>query len=281
MWWPSTCISLLLYAAEPPAFLADGEFLAAASAAAEAWDSRRLACTSLKIDIVPRQEPNADTGNDGVNRITFRRTTWCPEPRDPTTMCYDAAALAVTTVSAQRRNGLILDTDVELNAVHYRWWDVGGGGPRNGVHDLQNTLTHEFGHVLGFDHTCYKPENDQPRPSDHNGTSVVDCASASADLRATTLYPEVRIGDTERRTLADDDQLAACDTYPRMPSGTCGPTVAPEGGCECAQVGHARSSRIPWPAWLAGASLLPLLLGRRTRGTQSAFRSRRRTTSIT
>ena len=54
-------------------------------------------------------------------------------------------------------DGQIVDTDIDLNAVGYRFVDGSkplSTGDRRSPVDLWNVLTHELGHVMGLDHTC-------------------------------------------------------------------------------------------------------------------------------
>jgi MYXO-CTERM domain-containing protein len=74
--------------------------------------------------------------------------------------------------------------------------------------DLQNTATHEAGHFLGLSHS---PEPDA------------------------TMYASAPIGETAKRTLADDDVAGLCELYPAGgPPTTCTPSgrivVVPSSG---------------------------------------------------
>ena len=52
-------------------------------------------------------------------------------------------------------DGVIVDADIEMNAVNNQFVEIGKTLPasdgRNQT-DLENTLTHEIGHLLGLDH---------------------------------------------------------------------------------------------------------------------------------
>lgn len=233
MFWENTCQRIVAYTGDPPAYTRPGDLLAAATAAATAWGPETIACSALSIAVSSHGEASAMIGNDGVNRITFRRQQWCPEPREPDEACYDEAAIALTTVSARTRDGAILDADVEINAVKYRWADM-AAQPQTGAHDLQNTLTHELGHFIGLDHTCL-PRGIGARGTDNNGIPVPDCSAASIEVRETTMYPSVFSGDLVRRTPEADDQLAVCEIYAGDPR-ICQP-IGGESGCECSAIG--------------------------------------------
>src|SRR6266545_4061144 len=55
------------------------------------------------------------------------------------------------------RNGTLLDADIELNALDFKIAvDHQSLGPAQLCEsDLANTFTHEIGHLMGLDHTCW------------------------------------------------------------------------------------------------------------------------------
>jgi hypothetical protein len=259
MKWSDPAITLSVYHASPPLFLNEEQVLAAARASAAAWSVPQISCTSLLLQVLPVPEPDALVEADRKNRVTFRRRTWCKEPRVPSEPCYDPAALAITSVFAQVKDGRIIDADVEVNGVNFRWADVAAdqmaGMARPNTQDLQNVLTHEFGHLIGLDHTCYVRGSDRPRPRDHTGQFIPDCGpSAPQKVRDTTMYASAIPGDIDKRSLEADDIKAACDIYP---SGE-----ADRGGCA---MGGGRTGGGAAGAWLL-LGLLPLVRRRRDRG---------------
>ena len=76
--------------------------------------------------------------------------------------------------------GRILDADVEMNNFNFAF-TVDGTAPATAagrpVADVQNTLTHELGHLLGLDHTCYDGWN----PCE-NGTCRVNHLTCQSEL---------------------------------------------------------------------------------------------------
>ena len=118
-----------------------------------------------------------EVGLDGINLIKFRDTEWCrPATEDREAECYSPGAAGLTTLffiddASSSRNGEILDADIELNGVNFA---ISAGGVSNGtsgcLSDLANTLTHEVGHLLGMDHTCFDGQG--VRPVDHLGTPI-------------------------------------------------------------------------------------------------------------
>ena len=120
---------------------------------------------------------NLDGGDfDGLNRIIFRQA-W-PSAASST-------ALALTTVVYDRRTGVIQDADIDLNDESFFWTTAADTATLN---DVQNTVTHEIGHLLGFAHV--------PDPS-------------------ATMYADSPEGEIDKRTLGSDDVDAVCTVYPR------------------------------------------------------------------
>ena len=81
-----------------------------------------------------------------------------------------------------------------------------------------------------------------PAPIDNTGAPIPDCASASAEVLATTMFPSANPGDIDKRTLGPDDQLAVCEIYPAAQDPmTCAPSEPPADGCASCAVGGAPS----------------------------------------
>jgi hypothetical protein len=181
---------------------------------------------------------------------------------------HDPSAIGLTSVFYVDRPGIvgdgtILDADVELNGVNFTFTvDVTSATARPGttVADLENTLTHELGHVQGLAHTCWDHIAPEP-PLDDAGNPIPDCNGPVPDaILNTTMYPYALMpGETSKRNLSADDVRGICELYPA-------PTASPPPGCYaeldggCAVGGRARAHDLA-PAlllWLAA-------LGRRRR----------------
>jgi uncharacterized protein (TIGR03382 family) len=150
--------------------------------------------------------------------------------------CWDTTAanhgdpkiIALTTTSYNTHNGEILDADMELNAADPAaetgqlptaagyYFTCGPIAPpctslgQAGCVwlDVQNTVTHEAGHVIGFAH--------------------------NADPQS-TMYATAPIGDTSKRSLAVEDIQGVCDVYPAgKPPLPCGTNSS---GCGCGTTG--------------------------------------------
>jgi hypothetical protein len=214
MFWNRTVITINAYVGDPPELLVPQDVLFAAQSAANTWSRDRVGCTSIELRVTSTQERSALVLLDGTSRMTFRRESWCREPPAAGEACYDPLALAVTSVFARKGDGEIIDADVELNAVNFKWADlVRNPSDMGGVQDLQNTLTHEFGHLIGLDHTCFIGEA-RPGAVDDRGRPVPSCSQASDEIKATTMFAAVPPGDLDRRSLSPDDERAVCEVYP-------------------------------------------------------------------
>ena len=268
--WPQTCVPIATYPKDLVEMMTLDEILGAVDASAAAWSRSADGCTYLDITVSSSTDDTPRATNDGHNNVIFRASNWCKVNATgtcDTTVVYDPAALALTSVSASTSSGVIRDADIEVNAFHFSWADLvahpdlrGNGQP---FHDLQNALTHEMGHLIGLDHTCYFQG---PPPLDNTGAPITDCASASAEVLETTMFPSANPGDVDKRTLAPDDQLAVCDIYPAAADPmTCAPATPPEEGCSSCAVAGAPASA-GGVCWLIAAALLAARAPRRRRG---------------
>lgn len=114
--------------------------------------------------------------------------------------CFDGDdfTIALTTTSFVASSGIVTDADIEFNAASH----LGGGGAYvfttgdAGVQtDLVNTLTHEIGHVVGFDH---------------------------AGPPTGTMYASASPGEVQKRVIDVGLKKGFCETYPKgQPSPSC------------------------------------------------------------
>ena len=121
----------------------------------------------------PGFEPSP--GSINTNIIYFENEQWPEE--------YTVHDIAITVLFFNTRSGEIYNADIIFNDIGLEFATDG----RSYSHDLQNTLTHELGHVLGLDHEW--------------DTNV-------------TMYFTADLGEVSKRTLHQDDMNGACTIYP-------------------------------------------------------------------
>ena len=237
--WRNPCVTMHIYLGSPPPVLTAADYFAASTLAMAAWSYPQVACTDIRLNGVAETQASAGVGYDKSNVIVFRQTTWCrdPAPVDdagiPEPDCYPGSALAVTSIFKNVKTGEIVDTDIEFNAVDYSWGDLAGQPDLalSNTADFQNALTHELGHVLGLDHNCFAKSDQQPRLTDNTGAPEVDCNNPTppATVSDATMFPSVKLTDTQRRILSPDDAQGVCEVYPHL-HDVC-PVISSDSGC--------------------------------------------------
>jgi Matrixin len=150
---------------------------------------------------------------------------------------YEAAKLAVTIVTYEMDTGRLLDADIVVNgqakfALLKEPLQAGLDS-----YDLAAVLTHESGHVLGL--------------------------GESAEGVDATMWPYARPDDTDKRTLAPDDEDGVTESYLSAP-----PAAA--GGCGGNSVGGRVSTRGGIAASLWLLAVIPMLRITRRRRRQVA-----------
>lgn len=236
--WESGCVHITPDLAGSSDVAADGEGLALEAALAE-WEGTTAGCGYQGFVRLPPEDH--EVGYDGVNVVKYREDRWCRPPVDgDPEECYQGEAAAITTLIHIDREGAsddgrLLDADIELNGVDFAYAVDGTSLGQGAVADVQNTLAHELGHLLGLDHTCWDREGEAPLDGD--GDRVPDCrpsALLSGEVVEATMYNYQLAGETSKRTLEPDDVGGACALYPRAEDpGTCEPVSGPGGGGGC------------------------------------------------
>lgn len=113
---------------------------------------------------------------------------------------HDPEAMALTMLWFNKRTGEILDVDMELNLGSGEFTDCLQQTCGAGQVDLQNTVTHEAGHLLGLGHS-----NELP---------------SAMDAQSYTQW------ETAKRHLSDDDKLGYCAL--KLPEPECS-----DSACSC------------------------------------------------
>jgi hypothetical protein len=217
-----------------------------------------------------------DAHLDGVNTVKFRTDVWChPNDAQQKDVCYSAAAAGITTVfyvqDGSAHAGTILDADIELNDINFTFAilpTTATEDPNRPFADLENTLTHELGHLQGLDHTC-KDSATPPQEIDDTGNPPPDCTMLTTlpleeqtKIKLATMYNYAAPGEISKRSPELDDVAGIVNAYPPANDpGTCKPINLDDyksGGCS---IGGRTSRSLAAIAVLLGA--LALLVARR------------------
>ena len=242
-----------------PACRSGGDPVLAIRNAYAAWaaasrSSESAPCTDMQL-VFDGITASSATGADGKNRVAIRRGPCSGShsivpsgaPCIAAGTCADDLGcwdhdrfIALTTVTYRLSTGAVLDADIEVNAGDgeedegYLVTCIDPPAPvcseigRTGCigMDLQNAISHEVGHFLGFAHS---------------------------GSRQSTMYEGASRGETGKRVLSADAVEGMCDVYPRGGAvKTCG--SRPEG---CSTAGGPDT-------WM-GLAALALMLRRRPR----------------
>ncbi|HMU41508.1 MAG TPA: hypothetical protein PKE31_21045 [Pseudomonadota bacterium] len=223
------------------------------------WMSRTTG-SFMKLNYVAPDGPKEVTYKDHLSVIVFRTgNKFCrPAVDGAEQVCYDPSAAAVTTVSyinkkGDPNDGWIVDADIEMNSVNNQFVEIGKPLPlpdsRNQT-DLENTLTHELGHLLGLDHTC-RLSADPACLTDNNGQARLTCESIDRQrllnptfqtIYETAMFAVAPPKDIEKRTPKADDiaGIAAVSPLADDPKVCQKPGTEASSGCSC-EVGHQKT----------------------------------------
>jgi hypothetical protein len=243
--WSQTCVPLVGFPNDLVEMTPE-DVNVAATRAAGAWSADELPCTYMRINVEMSSKPTPRAKFDSANFLIFRSDSWCRQAASGgACTAYDPSALAITSVFVNTRDGRIRDGDIEVNAKYFVWANLddssGAAADPRDLQDLQNALTHEMGHLIGLDHTCYGGGTDRPRPNDDMGAPVPDCDKASTAIRETTMFASADKKDVSKRSLEADDKKAVCEIYPVVQDPLNCPAASlvgdSGGGCNCAAAG--------------------------------------------
>lgn len=195
--WNQRCIPFWVRT-DDPLFSGEREALVLRSAARWTAD---VGCTDLELLFIGY----ADEGAGFDNREPDEQKNMVLSATDPAEAAAlfgrDSGLLAITLTSFSVETGEIFDSDIVFNDANtdfdivsdsFRTCALSSSEP---PYDLENTLVHEFGHFIGFDHV---------------------------DDQLATMYIRAGRCETTKRTLAADDQDGVCTTYATgAPVSTC------------------------------------------------------------
>ncbi len=182
-WW-TTCIPFHVHEAgtEDEPF---SQALAAVKDSFATWVAPSCGGISLEFQGLTN-DPRAgyQVGGQNINNVLWRESA--------SQWPHNGDVIAVTTVTFCDRAGgacpfagAIIDADIELNGSGFTFTTT--TLPARVAFDIANTVTHEVGHFLGFDHT---------------------------PVAAATMFASAPRGELDKRSLHADDIECLCDVYP-------------------------------------------------------------------
>ena len=157
---------------------------------------------------------------------------------------HDDSALALTLLWHDKATGEILDVDMELNTGAGRFNDCDKIRCGANMLDLQNTVTHEAGHLLGLGHTNVPGATMEPSTNSNPETLKRTLERDDIDGYCALKLPEWKCSGAS----------CSCPAPPIVPSRM---TVRT---CGCRVLG-ARSAETP-AAWLCAGGVLALVMWR-------------------
>ncbi len=263
LYWESGCVYVKPDSDGTKYIPADQEFEIIEASVRE-WNEATASCSYMNLVLEGRGK--MEVGRDNVNVIKFRDVSWCrPATGDDPPRCHADTAAGLTTAVyvddvRSDRDGAIVDADIELNGVNFALSVNGQTTSMAGCKaELQNTLTHELGHLLGLEHPC-RVGDDPPR-IDHTGAAVPLCSAVMTDRDITeaTMFNFQDCGETKKETLDPDDINAICAIYPiDQDPGTCDRVISRPGCCSASDGGS-----VPLGAVLGALGFGALVLRRR------------------
>jgi hypothetical protein len=164
-----------------PNIKSDSDVLGALRRSVQAWSD--VADVDIQTDLTDKQSVSpAGVAGDGVSLITIAQS-----PENVLFFTSDADTVSAKTRIFYNRKGFITEADIVLNP--FQQFSTDG---TFGTFDLESTLTHEIGHLLGLRH------------------SAVISATMAENLARNGTRGLI---DLSPRTLADSDIAAIRDLY--------------------------------------------------------------------
>jgi len=167
---------------------ADSDVLGALKRSIQAWSA--VADIDIQQEFSDRQSVSpAGVAGDGISLITIAQS-----PENVLFFANDADLASAKTRVFYNRKGFITEADIVLNP--FQQFSTDG---TYGTFDLESTLTHEIGHLLGLRHSPVL------------GSTMADSFARNGTRGIVDLSP---------RTLADSDIAAIRDLYGPKPADT-------------------------------------------------------------
>jgi hypothetical protein len=148
-------------------------------AALATWQDELIG-SGVALGAIITDEPVETRSDDGKNTIR-----WSFDKDDP---ALAPGVLAMAHLRYRAADGAIEDADIVINAAEHAWTVAGDGC--YGAYDLQSTVAHELGHLLGLAHS-------------HEGDA--------------TMFSRGGACDVSRRDLSQDDRAGIVLLYDELP----------------------------------------------------------------
>ncbi|HEX8439873.1 myxosortase-dependent metalloprotease, MXAN_2677/MXAN_2678 family [Archangium sp.] len=242
---------------------------AAIRASFQGWQEVFSSCGNLRFEegpLVDDRKVGYEVKGDNRNLVLFRSRRcedvapsnhgcWEEETCGNAFDCWDgdASTIALTLTTYDEKSGIIYDSDIQFNAAGYVFTTVDRppypvcsqpvtvNSTNCVATDVQNTMTHEIGHLIGLDHIR---------------------------VDGSTMFPQAPPGEVSKRSIDEGSHKFVCVTYPKgQPSQSCvTPSLGTSGSTTSLGPHGLGCSSSGAEAWLPALAGWGLLAWRRRRG---------------